>query len=119
MVDESQTSETALSKKRSALSDFDNVTVRIANVAANLGVLGYWRCDDKDNHSLPRPPSGEPECHRARRNKQPNNRYGYGRAPENVAVFRQSMSSQWGRPNCSLFVERRTSKVEVRRAYAG
>jgi hypothetical protein len=37
----------------SALSDFDNVTVRIADVAADLAVLGYWRRDELRSSTLP------------------------------------------------------------------
>src|SRR5271156_2534896 len=29
-----------------ALSDFDNITVRIADVTANLAILGYWLRDE-------------------------------------------------------------------------
>ena len=36
-----------------ALSDFDNVTVRIADVAANLAVLGYWRRDEFSSSTFP------------------------------------------------------------------
>src|SRR4029077_16137867 len=75
----------------------------------------YWRCDGKDNHSLPRLPPQGPECRQVRRNRQRDDRCECGRALGNIAVFLQSISSQSRRPNQRLFVERRTSKVETRR----
>ena len=36
-----------------ALSDLDNVTVRIADVAANLAVLGYWLRDELGSSAFP------------------------------------------------------------------
>src|ERR1700736_2813927 len=36
-----------------ALSDLDNITVRIADVAANLSVLGYWLCDELGSSTFP------------------------------------------------------------------
>src|SRR5579862_6134424 len=37
----------------SALSDLDNVTVRIADVAADLAVLGYWFGDELGSSTFP------------------------------------------------------------------
>src|SRR4029077_20796814 len=37
----------------SALSDLDDVTVRIADVAADLAVLGYWFGDELGSSTLP------------------------------------------------------------------
>src|SRR3984893_14458496 len=39
--------------KRRALSDLDDVTVRIADVAANLAVLGYRRCEELGSSAFP------------------------------------------------------------------
>src|SRR5579871_1292982 len=39
--------------KVGALSDLDNVTVRIADVAANLAVLGYWLGDELGSSTFP------------------------------------------------------------------
>ena len=39
--------------ERGALSDLDNVTVRIADVAANLAILGYWRRDELGSSTFP------------------------------------------------------------------
>ena len=36
-----------------ALSDLDNITVRIADVAANLAVLGYWLRDELSSSTFP------------------------------------------------------------------
>src|SRR6202453_3879061 len=36
-----------------ALSDLDNITVGIADVAANLAVLGYWLRDELSSSSFP------------------------------------------------------------------
>ena len=36
-----------------ALSDLDNITVRIADVAANLAVLGYWLRDEFGSSTFP------------------------------------------------------------------
>ncbi len=36
-----------------ALSDLDNITVRIADVAANLAVLGYWLRDELGSSTFP------------------------------------------------------------------
>src|ERR1700720_1252902 len=36
-----------------ALSDFDDITVRIADVAANLAVLGYWLRDELGSSTFP------------------------------------------------------------------
>jgi hypothetical protein len=36
-----------------ALSDLDNVTVRIADVASNLAVLGYWLRDELGSSTFP------------------------------------------------------------------
>jgi hypothetical protein len=36
-----------------ALSDFDNITVRIADVAARLAVLGYWLRDELGSSTFP------------------------------------------------------------------
>src|ERR1700688_848343 len=36
-----------------ALSDLDNITVRIADVAANLAVLGYWFRDELRSSAFP------------------------------------------------------------------
>src|SRR5271168_5468362 len=36
-----------------ALSDLDNITVRIADVAANLAVLGYWLGDELGSSTFP------------------------------------------------------------------
>src|SRR5271156_1819412 len=36
-----------------ALSDLDNVTVRIADVTANLAVLGYWLGDEVGSATFP------------------------------------------------------------------
>jgi hypothetical protein len=37
----------------STLPDFDNVTIRIADVASNLAVLGYWLGDEVCSSTLP------------------------------------------------------------------
>jgi len=37
----------------SALSDFDDIAVRIADVAADLAVLGYWFGDELGSSTLP------------------------------------------------------------------
>ncbi len=37
----------------SALSDLDNIAVRIADVAANLAVLGYWFRDELRSSTFP------------------------------------------------------------------
>src|ERR1700678_2498308 len=39
--------------ERSALPDLDDVAVGIANVAANLAVLGYWLCDELGSSTFP------------------------------------------------------------------
>src|SRR5271167_4496266 len=39
--------------KLGALPDLDNVTVRIADVAANLAVLGYWLRDELGSSTFP------------------------------------------------------------------
>src|SRR5271154_2023815 len=39
--------------ERSALSDLDNIAVRIADVAANLAVLGYWLRDELGSSTFP------------------------------------------------------------------
>src|SRR5208283_5436480 len=52
-----------------ALSDLDNVTVRIADVAANLSVLGYWLRDELGSSTFPqfiaRLNIRNPEIHKA------------------------------------------------------
>src|SRR3984957_10531795 len=40
-------------REGSALSDLDNVAVRVANVAANLAVLGYWLRDELGSSTFP------------------------------------------------------------------
>ncbi len=36
-----------------ALSDLDNIAVRIADVAARLALFGYWFCDELRSSTFP------------------------------------------------------------------
>src|SRR6202158_3426673 len=40
-------------RERGALSNLDNITVRIADVAANLAVFGYWLRDELGSSTFP------------------------------------------------------------------